>query len=171
MNQYNINFKYSYKIDRYTFFLNLIHFLHIEFEYHLALVFNICFPFLNQDNFYMNIYTLFYCNLLIYFINNYKKLIVLDAILFITYLSNNNSNIIFTLFFYIICFSYITLITCTLILYYYINNNVFNYIKYYNYGKPIMKYINFNNNKTCVIHINTFFEDIVDIYHDCLSIG
>ncbi len=94
----------------------------------------------------------------------------LDGIFLLIYLINNDyCNIFITSFFYILSIFYITLIISSLFLYYYIHNNVFNYIKYYFIGKPVMKYI--NNCKISKIYINSLYDNLADICTESMNMG
>jgi hypothetical protein len=166
-----IDYKYNNMIDNYTFLLNFIYFLHINIGCYISLIYVITFPFLVENNSIMNYYALVYCNLLINFINDdYIKMIYLDSIFLLLYsVNNDNCNIFIISLFYILSISFITLLISSLYLYFYIHDNVFNYIKYYLIGKPIMKYI--NNCYISKIYITCFYDNLVDIYKDSFSIG
>jgi hypothetical protein len=170
-----IEYKYNNQIENYTNLLNIIYFLHIDVSYYLSLIYIISFPFLFEDNInniynIQLVYTLIYCNLLINFNNDYKKIIYLDIGYILLYLINNDYyNIFITSLFYILSISYIIFIFSSLYLYYYINNKLFDYIKYYTIGKPTMKYI--NNDKVSKIYIISLYDTLINFYHDCFNIG
>ena len=175
-----IDYKYNDKIETYNFLLNIVYFLHFNISYYMSIMYVISFPFIFKypyDNTIMNIYTLFYSYYLFYFIHDmntdYKKMLYYDiGFLFIYYINNDFCNIFVTSMFYLLSLSYIIFIISSLCIYYYINKTVIDYIKYYinhDYNKGSVKYI--NNNNTINIHINSLYEDISNLYNECISIG